>query len=64
MMPILRERTRFVAWLEPAIDRANGARLFAAGDHGSGIAALTRAAAAYERLGMRDELARTRQLLG
>ena len=63
ILPLARERAQYVAWLAPAIDRAEGARLEAEGDDHGARAALERALAAYQRLGMEAEVAMTRERL-
>jgi hypothetical protein len=59
-----RERSPYLVWLAPAIDRAEAARLAADGDRAGARAALYRALAIYRRLGMVGEVARTEERLG
>ena len=63
VLPMARGRVAYVAWLAPAIDRAEAARLAAAGDGEGARAALGRALATYRRLGMEAEVARTEERL-
>jgi class 3 adenylate cyclase/tetratricopeptide (TPR) repeat protein len=52
-------RASNVAWLAPALDRAHAAELRAAGDRAAAQRRLRQALAAYRRLGMAREAART-----
>ena len=63
VLPTARERTGFLVWLAPAIERAEAARLEAAGDGDGARAALGRALATYLQLGMEAEVAKTQQRL-
>jgi hypothetical protein len=63
VLPIARGRAAYLAWLAPAIDRAEAARLAAEGDREGARAALDRALATYRRLGMAAEVAKTRERL-
>jgi class 3 adenylate cyclase/tetratricopeptide (TPR) repeat protein len=63
-LPKMRDATGRVAWLAPAIERAEGLRLMARGDRTEADAALARALDSYRRLGMANEEAATRELLG
>ena len=59
ILPEARDRVGYVAWLEPAIDRAEGAMFAARGDHEASRARLGRALASYRRLGMEREASTT-----
>jgi class 3 adenylate cyclase/tetratricopeptide (TPR) repeat protein len=63
VLPAARERAGYLAWLAPAIDRAEAARLAAEGDREAAQAALDRALETYVRLGMEVEVARTQERL-
>jgi len=63
VLPTARERTGFLVWLAPAIERAEAARLEAAGDGDGARAALERALATYLQLGMEAEVAKTQERL-
>jgi hypothetical protein len=63
ILPSARARAEYVAWLPPAIDRAEAARLAAEGDGTGARAALDRALATYRRLGMKAEVAITEERL-
>ena len=59
ILPVALDRTPYLAWLAPAIDRAEAARLAAEGDGEGARTALERALATYRRLGMEAEVGRT-----
>jgi class 3 adenylate cyclase/tetratricopeptide (TPR) repeat protein len=59
----IRSRPANVVWLEPAVDRAEGLRLAAAGDRDAARTAMRRALDAYRRLGMAHEVAATLERL-
>ncbi|HEY1330038.1 MAG TPA: hypothetical protein VGH10_01025, partial [Actinomycetota bacterium] len=59
----VRTRSANVAWLEPAIDRAEAARLASHGDSEGAAASLRRALDAYRRMGMSAEIATTLERL-
>jgi hypothetical protein len=59
LLPTARRRVANIAWLGPAIDRAEAARAAAQGDVASARSALERALESYRRLGMRAEIAAT-----
>jgi hypothetical protein len=59
LLPAARERAGYVAWLAPAIDRAEAARLAAEGDDEGARTSLERALATYRRLHMAAEVATT-----
>jgi tetratricopeptide (TPR) repeat protein len=63
VMPVARARAGYLAWLPPAIERAEAARLDAAGDSEGARVALDRALETYMRLGMNAEVTTTRQRL-
>jgi hypothetical protein len=63
ILPAAHARTPYLAWLAPAIERAEAARLAAEGDGDSARANLDRALATYRRLGMEAEVRRTRERL-
>jgi len=63
ILPAARERVPYLAWLAPAIERAEAARLAAQGDGESARANLDSALATYSRLGMEAEVLRTRERL-
>jgi tetratricopeptide (TPR) repeat protein len=63
ILPAAREREPYLAWLAPAIERAEAARLAAQGDGESARANLDRALATYRRLGMEAEVVRTHERL-
>ena len=58
-LPAVQARAANVAWLAPAVDRAEAGRLAARGDTGGSESGLRRALDAYRRLGMLPEVART-----
>ena len=63
VLPVARDRTPYLAWLAPAIDRAEAARLAAEGDREGARTALESALATYRRLGMEAEIERTQKRL-
>ncbi|HEY8952936.1 MAG TPA: hypothetical protein VIP78_10285, partial [Candidatus Dormibacteraeota bacterium] len=63
ILPVARERAPYLAWLAPAIERAEAARLAAQGDGETARATLDRALATYRRLGMEAEVTRTQDRL-
>lgn len=63
VLPVARGRVAYLAWLGPAIDRAEAARLSAEDDVEGARAALGRALATYGRLGMAEDVAVTHQRL-
>jgi hypothetical protein len=60
-LPAARSRAAYVAWLAPAIDRAEAAHLASNGDVEAASALLDRALATYRRLGMGAEVALTQK---
>ena len=58
-LPALRARAANVAWLAPAVDRAEAGRLAARGDTAGAESELRQALDAYRRLGMLPEVSRT-----
>jgi len=63
ILPVARDRTPYLAWLAPAIDRAEAARLSAEGDGEGARNSLERALETYRRLGMEAEVERTHERL-
>jgi hypothetical protein len=63
LMPVASARAAYLAWLPPAIERAEAARLAAHGDRKGAVTALRRALATYQRLRMEAEVATTQQRL-
>jgi len=63
-LPVFRQAAEGLAALGPVIDRAEGQLHAARGDPARGIELLKSAAAAFDRLRMPVEAARTRELLG
>jgi len=63
LLPTARGQAAYLAWLPPAIERAEAARLAAEGDIGGAQAALHRALATYRRLHMEAEVAATQRRL-
>jgi hypothetical protein len=62
-LPAIRARAANVAWLAPAIHRAEAGRLAARGDTAGADSGLRRALDAYRRLGMLPEVVRTLERL-
>jgi class 3 adenylate cyclase/tetratricopeptide (TPR) repeat protein len=62
-LPAFRARAANVAWLAPAVDRAEAGRLAARGDTAGAESELLRALDAYRRLGMSGEVATTLERL-
>ena len=58
-LPAIRARAANVAWLAPAVDRAEAGRLAASGDRAGAESGFRRALDAYRRLGMLPEVSRT-----
>ena len=63
VLPAARGQAAYLAWLAPAIDRAEAARLAAEGDVEGARAALDRALATYRHLGMEAEVVMTQERL-
>jgi hypothetical protein len=59
LLPIARASVAYLAWLAPAIDRAEAARLAAEGNAPAARVALERALHTYHRLGMTAEVETT-----
>ena len=59
VLPVARAKADYLAWLAPAIERAEAARFAAEGDLQGAQAALRRALATYTRLGMAAEITKT-----
>jgi hypothetical protein len=62
-LPAIRARAANVAWLAPALDRAEAGRLAGRGDTAGAESGLRRALDAYRRLGMLPEVATTLERL-
>jgi hypothetical protein len=63
ILPVARSRAPYLAWLPPAIDRAEAAHFAGQGDHNRARVALDRALATYRRLRMDVEVERTQERL-